>query len=1318
MNIKDSYLHGDTPVVKSISVNADKLTYTLADKTESTKTITLPLATTSANGLLSAVDKSKLAKLNSAYFNDIVTYKIYPQDNGGRSTYMLIAELPKWVDGSTDTYYFVGRLVSARGGNKQNTGVFNIVAIATSYAGNPWNLDHTLYVDTYSTGHVLEPYIVSYNDKNYLALKKTGSSTFIYFEGIVNKILPQNEWIELNVEANETLPSGMTIVRSPNYSNRYSITTCKYFDGTFNRTLLHDGNLNFTTSDKNYAVNLSNNNLYVSVPWTDTKNTAGSTNSTSKLYLIGAAEQSDNPQTYSNSKVFVTNGVLTANAITTAGLKSPNGNSDIYNMINPHQNALTYGQYLSSAFEDETGIAVSGNANGVLWVGTHGPEASSTSTIGYGHMLGFIGGDGALYHKTVVNGNTTRAWKQIAYTSSDITGNAATADKLKTTRKLWGQDFDGSSNVSGSLTEVTSISMNGDIVINDGYNNDRYIKFQFNNTDTYAWRLGYTGSKSSVDNDFVIQTTGSDGSNTTFSNVLQMKPNTKEAIFSTSVTANSFIGNLDGTYVNKLTGYAKATAASNIAATDTLNTALGKLEYKADWACDWITSVTADDTDTLVNKWGEIVDFLDSVTEGTDITDEFVTRKTNQTITGTKTFNSTGGTYIRTANYGLRLIGSGEYGYLQLGQIQGDGTKVHMGKITGIYGESLSSLEIKSSAVTATGNITANRFTKAGGTSSQFLKADGSVDDNTYATEITWDCPTTVGTWSRICSISKYSSIILSIIFSQTNQASLHTYLISSGYDSANITQIGYNNYGHHFDAEIRITKNTNTSYYIEVLNKYGNTTLLLGCKAIIIDSRSDLSPIETYTEGSGTVMSELVSAKDKAVNFNADLLDGKHASDFVTSVKVGSTSYSPSSGVVSLPAYPTSLKSPNAIKFKNAYETEVSYDGSAAVDLTSGVNYAAKSSRLTPTEPNNVNDCYEDKKLRYFILSGCAATTSTDGKRYAGTANSYGFPVSNNANAMMWVGSHSGNYGHQLGFSSDGRIYNRYISNGSFATTVNGGSWKKIAFTSDIPTKVSQLINDSGYLTSRGYIGTTAVQETSTAQNLTGIDNLTMTGNLTISAVNNDRYISFNSYDGVAYCWRIGYLGSGYDDSNYLTFESNQSTGTFVKALQISNVNLTSTFGGNILPATNNAKNLGSSSLKWANVYATTFTGNLTGNVTGNAATATTLKSTTVISAKTFNLINTTWTDTGYTFANLATGTYVVQVTSGTDLVASGIMSVYKNLEDTAGDEIPLHVYHKPSSGDPWRPYLRTYQNKLQISSNDNEVKDRTVTIKIAQIL
>ena len=52
---------------------------------------------------------------------------------------------------------------------------------------------------------------------------------------------------------------------------------------------------------------------WVNNPNTDTKNTAGSTDSAEKLYLVGAKSQAANPQTYSNSKVYTQNGKLYSN---------------------------------------------------------------------------------------------------------------------------------------------------------------------------------------------------------------------------------------------------------------------------------------------------------------------------------------------------------------------------------------------------------------------------------------------------------------------------------------------------------------------------------------------------------------------------------------------------------------------------------------------------------------------------------------------------------------------------------------------------------------------------------------------------------------------------------------------------------------------------------------------------------------------------------------------------------------------------------------------------------------------------------------------
>ena len=53
----------------------------------------------------------------------------------------------------------------------------------------------------------------------------------------------------------------------------------------------------------------------------DTKNTAGSTDSSSKLYLIGATSQAANPQTYSDNEVYTTSGVLTTKSVQVGGGK-------------------------------------------------------------------------------------------------------------------------------------------------------------------------------------------------------------------------------------------------------------------------------------------------------------------------------------------------------------------------------------------------------------------------------------------------------------------------------------------------------------------------------------------------------------------------------------------------------------------------------------------------------------------------------------------------------------------------------------------------------------------------------------------------------------------------------------------------------------------------------------------------------------------------------------------------------------------------------------------------------------------------------------
>lgn len=51
---------------------------------------------------------------------------------------------------------------------------------------------------------------------------------------------------------------------------------------------------------------------------TDTKNTTGSTDTSSKIFLVGATSQAANPQTYSDNQVYAQNGQLNGNSIRVA----------------------------------------------------------------------------------------------------------------------------------------------------------------------------------------------------------------------------------------------------------------------------------------------------------------------------------------------------------------------------------------------------------------------------------------------------------------------------------------------------------------------------------------------------------------------------------------------------------------------------------------------------------------------------------------------------------------------------------------------------------------------------------------------------------------------------------------------------------------------------------------------------------------------------------------------------------------------------------------------------------------------------------------
>jgi len=122
-----------------------------------------------------------------------------------------------------------------------------------------------------------------------------------------------------------------------------------------------------------------------------------------------------------------------------------------------------------------------------------------------------------------------------------------------------------------------------------------------------------------------------------------------------------------------------------------------------------------------------------------------------------------------------------------------------------------------------------------------------------------------------------------------------------------------------------------------------------------------------------------------------------------------------------------------------NIGSQSVSYATTAGSAATaSGVEYLNNYSAGPST-------AIKESKVKWFSP---VSSTNPGSSGYAGDTS--GFAVNNNANGILYLGTHSGKYGHQLGFSSNGNIYHRYQNSGDFPSTANGGSWETLLTSSN----------------------------------------------------------------------------------------------------------------------------------------------------------------------------------------------------------------------------------------------------------------------------
>ena len=151
-----------------------------------------------------------------------------------------------------------------------------------------------------------------------------------------------------------------------------------------------------------------NNTLSWGTP-TDTKNTAGSTDTSSKIYLIGAMEQASNPQTYSDNEVYATSGVLSAKTFSGTNAELQNikmvttltaitsGRGDLGSSASPRY--LPYEWYASLGHDPVDGE--------IIVIKT--PSSGNTANV----YLSINGNTDANYHPIALNG-TSRLTTQFA----------------------------------------------------------------------------------------------------------------------------------------------------------------------------------------------------------------------------------------------------------------------------------------------------------------------------------------------------------------------------------------------------------------------------------------------------------------------------------------------------------------------------------------------------------------------------------------------------------------------------------------------------------------------------------------------------------------------------------------------------------------------------------------------------------------------------------------------------------------------------------------------------------------------------------------
>lgn len=237
-----------------------------------------------------------------------------------------------------------------------------------------------------------------------------------------------------------------------------------------------------------------------------------------------------------------------------------------------------------------------------------------------------------------------------------------------------------------------------------------------------------------------------------------------------------------------------------------------------------------------------------------------------------------------------------------------------------------------------------------------------------------------------------------------------------------------------------------------------------------------------------------------------------------VTAVKVGTTTYNPTSGIVSLPAYPTVPTNVSAFTNDAGYTTNIGTVTQVKVGTTA---YNPSSGVVSlPAYPSyNFSGISFTSGYRYYGEHDANNITSSGVWYYSSNGPAMTLGASTNDGALYsqaysteWVGQIAQDY-------RIGRLFVRGMSGGTWT------NWLRIPLYIELPTKISQLLNDSGYITSSADITGNAGSATKlqTARTIWG-NLFDGTGNITgtpqLNRVSSNSWGRISFYSSTYYTW------------------------------------------------------------------------------------------------------------------------------------------------------------------------------------------------------